>query len=317
MARDNMTLGRFRLEGIPPAPRGVPQVEVDVRHRRQRDPQRQRQGPRHGQGAAGHHHRLDAPGQGAGGAHGARGRAARRGGPQAPREIEARNRADSLVYATEKGLKDYGEKVARRSGTKIETALNDLKEALKGEDIERIRTLTQELEQASYRMAEAMYAGTGQARRGRRGRRRARRGRVRRGARRGRRRAGGGKATTSSTPSSGPPTTRSRRSGERWRTVWRTARRRGSRRRPQRTPACRERRPRRGRRRRDGSGRSVSGGARRPARGRAGGGAGRGGRQLGQVPARAGGHGELQAPRSSAPTPSSPRGSARTCCCGS
>jgi molecular chaperone DnaK len=77
-------------------------------------------------------------------------------------EIEARNRADSLVYATEKGLKDYGEKVSADERTKIEEAVNALKEALKGQDIDRIKTLSQELEQASYRMAEAMYAGTGQ-----------------------------------------------------------------------------------------------------------------------------------------------------------
>jgi molecular chaperone DnaK len=77
-------------------------------------------------------------------------------------EIEARNRADSLVYATEKGLKDYGEKVSAEDRSAIETAMESLKEALKGEDVERIKTLSQELEQASYKMAEAMYAGTGQ-----------------------------------------------------------------------------------------------------------------------------------------------------------
>jgi molecular chaperone DnaK len=66
-----------------------------------------------------------------------------------------------LVYATEKGLKDYGDKVGADERSKIEEAVNALKEALKGQDTERIKTLTQELEQASYRMAEAMYAGQG------------------------------------------------------------------------------------------------------------------------------------------------------------
>ena len=51
MASYNKSLGKFQLTGIPPAPRGVPQIEVGVRHRRQRHPQRDRQGPRHGQGA--------------------------------------------------------------------------------------------------------------------------------------------------------------------------------------------------------------------------------------------------------------------------
>jgi molecular chaperone DnaK len=162
MARDNMTLGRFRLEGIPPAPRGVPQVEVEfdidangILNVSAKDL------------GTGKEQRVTITAS----THLDKGQVERmvREAEQHAEEdrkhretIEARNRADSLVYATEKGLKDYGEKVSEEERTKIETALNELREALKGEDTERIRTLTQELEQASYRMAEAMYAGAGQ-----------------------------------------------------------------------------------------------------------------------------------------------------------
>ncbi len=163
MARDNMTLGRFRLEGIPPAPRGVPQVEVafDIdangilnvsakdlgtgkeqrvtitasTHLDQSQVDRMvREAEQHAEEDEQHRE-----------------------------EIEARNRADSLVYGTEKGLSEYGDKIGEEEKSQIETALNELKTALKEEaDIARIRELTQALEQASYKMAEAMYKDVGQ-----------------------------------------------------------------------------------------------------------------------------------------------------------
>ncbi|HEX2326949.1 MAG TPA: molecular chaperone DnaK [Chloroflexota bacterium] len=162
MARDNMTLGRFRLEGIPPAPRGVPQIEVtfDIDANGILNVSAKDLG-------TGKEQRVTITAS----THLDKGQVERmvreaeqhaEEDRQHRDEIEARNRADSLVYATEKGLKDYGEKVAAEEREKIETALNALKEALKGQDVDQIRTLTQELEQASYRMAEAMYAGTGQ-----------------------------------------------------------------------------------------------------------------------------------------------------------
>jgi molecular chaperone DnaK len=162
MARDNMTLGRFRLEGIPPAPRGVPQIEVtfDIDANGILNVSAKDLG-------TGKEQRVTITAS----THLDKGQVERmvreaeqhaEEDRQHREEIEARNRADSLVYATEKGLKDYGEKVSAEERGKIEEALNNLREALKGQDIDRIRTLTQELEQASYRMAEAMYAGTGQ-----------------------------------------------------------------------------------------------------------------------------------------------------------
>ena len=83
MARDNRTLGRFRLEGIRPRPAGRAADRGDLRHRRQRHPERDRQGQGHRQGAEDHHQRLHQPAQGGDRPHGAgRGRA-RGGGPAA------------------------------------------------------------------------------------------------------------------------------------------------------------------------------------------------------------------------------------------
>ncbi|MDQ3702724.1 MAG: molecular chaperone DnaK [Chloroflexota bacterium] len=161
MARDNMTLGRFRLEGIPPAPRGVPQVEVtfDIDANGILNVSAKDLG-------TGKEQRVTITAS----THLDRGqvdRMVREAEQHAEEdrnrrdEIEARNRADSLVYATEKGMKDYGDKVSAEEREKIEASLNSLREALKGQDTDRIKTLTQELEQASYKMAEAMYAGAG------------------------------------------------------------------------------------------------------------------------------------------------------------
>ena len=163
MARDNMTLGRFRLEGIPPAPRGVPQVEVafdidangilNVSAKDLGTGKEQRvtitasthldqsQVERMVREAEQHAEEDD----------------------QRREEIEVRNRADTLVYGTEKGLSEYGDKIGEEEKSQIETALNELKTALKEEaDIARIRELTQALEQASYKMAESMYKDVGQ-----------------------------------------------------------------------------------------------------------------------------------------------------------
>jgi molecular chaperone DnaK len=161
MARDNMTLGRFRLEGIPPAPRGVPQVEVtfDIDANGILNVSAKDLGTGKEQKvtitASTHLDKGQVDRMVREAEQHASEDAARR------EEIEARNRADSLVYATEKGLKDYGDKVSAEDRTTIERVLGELKEALTGQDAERIKTLSQELEQASFKMAEAMYAGTG------------------------------------------------------------------------------------------------------------------------------------------------------------
>ena len=217
MARDNMTLGRFRLEGIPPAPRGVPQIEVTFDIDANGILNVSGQGPRHGQGAAGHHHRLHPPGQGAGGAHGAGGRAARRGGPPAPR-------------------RDRGPQPRRQPGLRHREGAQGLRREGGGRGAGEDRDLPERPQGgpqgAGHRPDPHPDPGAGAGQlphgRGHVRRHRAGRGREQRGRRRARRRTraapprararapappAGAKATTWWTPSSGPRMTRSRRFG--------------------------------------------------------------------------------------------------------
>src|SRR2546421_269887 len=163
MGRDNKTLGRFHLDGIPPAPRGVPQIEVTfdidangIVHVAAKDR------------ATGKENKItitatsglskddiekavkDAQ------AHEAEDKERRE-------EIEVRNRADGLAYATEKSLKDLGDKVAAAMKSEIEEKLKAVKDALAGTDVEAIKRVTDELMQASHRMAEEAYRSAGSA----------------------------------------------------------------------------------------------------------------------------------------------------------
>ena len=72
-------------------------------------------------------------------------------------EAEARNTADNLVYTTEKTLKEVGEKIGEDDRSNIETSLNDAKEALKGDDVEKIKSTTETLSQAAHKLAEVVY----------------------------------------------------------------------------------------------------------------------------------------------------------------
>jgi molecular chaperone DnaK len=73
---------------------------------------------------------------------------------------EAKNQAETLVYTTEKSLKDYGERISDEDRTTVESALTELKEKLAGEDTVAIRSATEKLQQASYKLAEAVYSQT-------------------------------------------------------------------------------------------------------------------------------------------------------------
>ncbi len=158
MAADNITLGRFNLEGIPPAPRGVPQIEVTFD--------------------------IDANGiLNVTAQDKATGRAqkititastnlskeeierkvqeAKRYEAEDRRRrelVEARNAADQLIYQTEKVLRDLGDRVPAGDRSRIEEIIEDLKRAQKGEDTARIRQLTEQLQQASYAIGQQMYA---------------------------------------------------------------------------------------------------------------------------------------------------------------
>jgi molecular chaperone DnaK len=158
MAADNMTLGQFNLEGIPPAPRGLPQVEVTfdidangilnvaavdkATNREQRITitastnlskdeveEKVREAKRH---EAEDRKRKEL--------------------------IEARNTADQLVYQAEKSLGDLGDQVPAEDRATIERTVEDLKQAKNGDDVARIRQLTEQLQQATYAIGQQMYA---------------------------------------------------------------------------------------------------------------------------------------------------------------
>ncbi len=158
MAADNRTLGRFDLIGIPPAPRGVPQIEVafdidanGIVHVAAKDlatgkEQKIRIESSSGLSDADVERMVkDAE------AHAKEDHERRKG-------IEVRNNADSMLYSTEKSLKEYGDKVDASEKAKIEAATETLRNALKGEDVTAIEQATNGLAAAAQKLGEAMYA---------------------------------------------------------------------------------------------------------------------------------------------------------------
>jgi molecular chaperone DnaK len=77
--------------------------------------------------------------------------------------VDARNNADSMIYSVEKSLKDFGEKLGAEDRKNIEDKLQAVRDALKGEDVETIKRATDELKQASFKIAEVAYAQAGQS----------------------------------------------------------------------------------------------------------------------------------------------------------
>lgn len=158
MAADNKLLGQFDLMGIPPAPRGVPQVEVTfdidangIVNVQARDKATNKEQSIRIQANGGlsdsdvdqmvkdaESHKAE--------------------DEKRKALVEARNRADALVHSTEKSVAEFGDKVAPADKTAIETALADLKAVKDGEDVAAIEAKTQALIQASMKLGEAMYA---------------------------------------------------------------------------------------------------------------------------------------------------------------
>ncbi len=157
MSADNMTLGMFNLEGIPPAPRGVPQIQVtfDIdangilnvsakdqatskeqkititasTNLSQADVERMvRQAEQH---AAEDHRRREL--------------------------VEVRNQADTLAYQMEKTLRDVGSKIASHERQAVEDRIREVREAIKTDDADRIRRAMEALQQESYRLSQQMY----------------------------------------------------------------------------------------------------------------------------------------------------------------
>jgi len=157
MARDNRTLGKFHLVGIPPAPRGGPQVEVtfdidanSILNVSARDKATGKQQAITITAAStltkDEVERMvkDAETNAA-------------DDTKRKQEIEARNQADSLVYSTERTLSEHGAKLAEADRKAVEEALGEAKEALKGDDVDRITRSQENLMKASHKLAEIMY----------------------------------------------------------------------------------------------------------------------------------------------------------------
>jgi molecular chaperone DnaK len=158
MAADNKLLGQFDLVGLPPAPRGVPQIEVtfDIDANGIVNVQAKDKG-------TGKEQQIRI--QASGGLSDAdiekmvKDAELHASEDKARREtVEAKNQGESLAHATDKSLAEFGDKVDPATKSSIESALNDLKEALKGDDAEDIKAKTTALAQSSMKLGEAMYA---------------------------------------------------------------------------------------------------------------------------------------------------------------
>ena len=158
MAVYNRTLGRFDLIGIPPAPRGVPQVDVTfdidangIVHVSAKDLGTGKEQKIRIESSSGlsdeeidqmvtdaeEHAEEDS---------------------QKKEEVEARNSADSLIYSTEKSLDEYGDKISETDRNEIQGAIEKLRATLNGNELEAIKADTDALTQASHKLAEVMYA---------------------------------------------------------------------------------------------------------------------------------------------------------------
>ena len=163
MANQNRTLGNFDLTGIPAAPRGVPQIEVTfdidangIVHVSAKDC-----------GTGKEQHIQITSSSGLSDAEIERMVKDAEVNAAADKEkreaVDAKNEADGLIYATEKSLKDLGDKVSDADKQKIEDAMAALKKALESENTQDIKAKTEELKQASYKIAEELYKQQGAA----------------------------------------------------------------------------------------------------------------------------------------------------------
>ncbi|CAA2099796.1 Chaperone protein DnaK [Methylobacterium bullatum] len=162
MAADNKMLGQFDLMGIPPAPRGMPQIEVTfdidangIVNVTAKDKATNKE----------HQIRIQA----SGGLSDAdidrmvKDAEANAEADKKRRElVEVKNQGESLIHATEKSVKEYGDKVSADDKAAIETAMTALRTALEGEDVEVIKSRTTDLMQSSMKLGEAMYAASSQ-----------------------------------------------------------------------------------------------------------------------------------------------------------
>jgi len=157
MANDNMTLGKFQLTGIPAAPRGVPQIEVtfdidangivNVSAKDLGTGKEQSIQIKSSSGLT--EAEIDKLVKEA--------EANAAEDKKKQEAIEARNQADNLIYATEKSLKDLGDKVDPALKSEVEAKTEALKKAMEGNDTETIKKASDDLSQASHKLAEMLY----------------------------------------------------------------------------------------------------------------------------------------------------------------
>jgi molecular chaperone DnaK len=157
MANDNVELGRFNLVGIPPAPRGVPQVEVsfDIDANGIVSVAAKDLGTGKQQSI-----KITAPKKLSKEEIEKMVRQAEQfaaDDAKKKEEVETVNQADTLAYSVEKSLKDYGDKVSQAERADIEAKLNDLKSAIKEKNVDRIKKGMEELTKASHKLAEEVY----------------------------------------------------------------------------------------------------------------------------------------------------------------
>ncbi len=157
MAQDNKLLGQFDLVGIPPAPRGTPQIEVTfdidangIVNVSAKDKSTGKEQQIKIQASGGlSDEEIDKMVKDA--------EANAEADKKKREEVDVKNQADSLVFQVEKNLKEHGDKIAAEDKSKIESDLKDLKDAIEKNDLEAMKQKTQDLTQSSMKMGEAMY----------------------------------------------------------------------------------------------------------------------------------------------------------------